>query len=127
MTTERVADREWSLGSLAGLQSSASRLAALQSQLSSGRAITKPSDSPTGTISALELRGQLKRVTQYQANAQDGIGWLTEIDSTLTSVTSATQNVRDLVLQGLNTATNDPSSDSALAQQVDSIRSTVLS
>jgi flagellar hook-associated protein 3 FlgL len=126
VTTQRVADRAASLGSLAGLQSSAARLSALQSQLSSGRAITKPSDSPTGTVSALELRSQLKQVTQYQANAQDGIGWLTEIDSTLSSVTKATQTVRDLVLQGQNTATNDASSDDALAQQVDAIRSTLL-
>ncbi len=125
--SNRITESAGALSSMAGMQSAASRLAALESQLSSGRAITKPSDSPTGTVSALELRSQLKQVTQYQANAQDGLGWLTEIDSTLPSATAATQSVRDLVLQGLNTGANDTSSNEALAQQVDAVRSTLLS
>jgi flagellar hook-associated protein 3 FlgL len=126
VTTQRIADRSNALGSLAGLQASASRLASLQSKLSSGRQITKPSDNPTGTTTALELRGQLQRTNQYVASGSDGIAWLSQIDSTLSSVVKATQNVRDLVLQGANTATNDPNSENALAQQVDAIRSTLL-
>ncbi len=45
----RVTVGSASPGSLAGLRSTASRLAGLQSQLSSGRQITRPSDSPSGT------------------------------------------------------------------------------
>ena len=68
-------------GSLAGLQANASRLAALQAQMSSGRQITKPSDNPVGTSSALELRGELKRVTQYQNNSSDALSWLTTVNT----------------------------------------------
>ena len=125
--TTRITEGMSSLGSLAGLQSSAARLAALQSQLSSGQKITKPSDNPAGTASALELRGQLKRAQQYTANAQDGQAWLSEVDSTLSSVMSAMQSARSTTLQGLNTGTNDATANAALAQQIDALRQTVLS
>ena len=55
----RVTDTSASLRSLSNLQSTGSRLADLQSQMSSGHQITKPSDNPSGTVRALELRGDL--------------------------------------------------------------------
>jgi flagellar hook-associated protein 3 FlgL len=126
VTALRVTAGSQLRGSLAGLQSSASKLAALQSQLSSGRKITKPSDDPAGTVSALALRGQQARITQYQANATNGQGWLSEVDATLGSVMTSLQSARTTVLQGLNTGSNDPAAYSALAEQVDGIRDTVL-
>jgi flagellar hook-associated protein 3 FlgL len=113
-------------GSLAGLQSSASRLAALQSQLSSGRQITKPSDDPTGTANALRLRGELQRVSQYQQNADDGLSWLTTVDSALSGAVGLVQQVQTLALRGLNTGSGNATTNEALAQQVDKIRQTLL-
>lgn len=127
MTTPRITERSAALGSLAGLQSSASRLAALQSQLSSGRQITKPSDDPVGTERALALRGDLKRANQYAANASSGLGWLSQVDGTMTGIMNQMQNVRTLVLQGLNTGTNDATSTAAIADNVDQLRSSMLS
>ncbi len=122
----RVTEGSASRASLAGLQADASRLAALQQQLSSGRQITKPSDSPTGTVSALQLRSQLKQINQFQANGTDALGWLTTVDSSLHSVTSQLQQVRSLVLQGMNTGTGNAVSNEALAQQVDQARASLL-
>jgi flagellar hook-associated protein 3 FlgL len=123
----RVTVGSASQGALAGLQAGASRLASLQEQLSSGRQITKPSDSPTGTVTALQLRSQLKQLNQQQANATDALGWLTTVDSSLHSVTKQLQQVRSLVLQGMNTGTGNTTSNEALAQQVDQARSSLLS
>ena len=123
----RVTEGSTSRGALLGLQSSASRLSALQQQLSSGRQITKPSDDPTGTVSALQLRSQLKQLTQYQASATDALGWLTTVDSAYSSISGQLQQVRTLVLQGMNTGTGSASSNQALAQQVDQARSSLLS
>jgi len=123
----RVTEGSTSRGSLIGLQASASRLSALQQQLSSGRQITKPSDSPTGTVNALQLRSQLKQIAQYQANATDALGWLTTVDSTYTSMSSQLQQVRTLVLQGMNTGTGNTTSNQALAEQVDQARASLLS
>jgi flagellar hook-associated protein 3 FlgL len=122
----RVTEGSSIAGSLAGLQSSASRLAALQSQLSSGRKITKPSDDPAGTVSALEARSQLAQANQYGANATDGLGWLSEVDATMTSVMTALQSARTTTLQGLNSGSTDTTADAALAQQMDALQSTVL-
>jgi flagellar hook-associated protein 3 FlgL len=122
----RVTEGSSIAGSLAGLQSSASRLASLQSQLSSGRKITKPSDDPAGTVSALEARSQLAQTNQYSANATDGLGWLSEVDSTMSSVNLALQSARTTTLQGLNSGGNDSTANAALAKQIDAIKSTVL-
>lgn len=122
----RVTEGSTSRGALLGLQASAGRLSALQQQLSSGRQITKPSDDPTGTVGALQLRSQLKQLTQYQASATDALGWLTTVDSAYSSISSQLQQVRTLVLQGMNTGTNSATSNQALAQQVDQARSSLL-
>ena len=122
----RVTEGSTSRGALLGLQASAGRLSALQQQLSSGRQITKPSDDPTGTVSALQLRSQLKQIGQYQASATDALGWLTTVDSAYASITSQLQQVRTLVLQGMNTGTNSATSNQALAQQVDQARASLL-
>lgn len=122
----RVTEGSAAYNSLLGLQSTASRLSDLQSQLSSGRQITKPSDNPTGTATALGLRAELKRLNQYQNNATDAIGWLTTTDTTLSSAVTQLQTVRTLVLQGLNTGSSSASSNEALAQQVDQIRTSLI-
>jgi len=123
----RVTEGSTSRGALVGLQASAGRLSALQQQLSSGRQITRPSDNPTGTVSALQLRAQLKQISQYQASATDALGWLTTVDSAYSSISSQLQQVRTLVVQGMNTGTGSASSNEALAQQVDQARASLLS
>lgn len=127
MTTPRITVLNSSTGSIASLEASSSRLTALQSQLSSGRQITKPSDDPAGTAQALALRGQLKRENQYQANAASGIGWLTSVDDTLTSVMNQAQSARTLVVKGLNSGTNDSSAMTAIANQLDQLRQGMIS
>ncbi len=123
----RVTEGSTSRGALVGLQASAGRLSALQQQLSSGRQITRPSDNPTGTVSALQFRAQLKQLSQYQASATDALGWLTTVDSAYSSISGQLQQVRTLVVQGMNTGTGSASSNEALAQQVDQARSSLLS
>jgi flagellar hook-associated protein 3 FlgL len=123
----RVTEGSASYGALVGLQSTSSRLAALQSQLSSGRQITKPSDSPTGTSQALGLRGELKRMDQYGGNATDALGWLTTTDSTLSSTVAQLQQVRTLVLRGMNTGSGNATSNEALAMPVDKLNASLLS
>ena len=77
-------------------------------------------------MTALQLRSQLKQLNQYQANANDALGWLTTVDSSLHSVTNQLQQVRSLVLQGMNIGSGDATSKEALAQQVDQARSSLL-
>ena len=123
----RVTESSTNRATLANLQLDASRLADLQEQMSSGRQITKPSDNPTGTVTALQLRSQLSQLKQFQANSNDALGWLTTVDSAYGSITSQLEQVRTLVVQGMNTGTGNPASNGALAQQVDQARASLLS
>jgi flagellar hook-associated protein 3 FlgL len=123
----RVTVSSTNRATLANLQLDSSRLAALQEQMSSGRQITKPSDNPTGTVTALQLRSQLSQFKQFQANSSDALGWLTTVDSAYNSISSQLEQVRSLVVQGLNIGTGNPTSNEALAQQVDQARASLLS
>jgi flagellar hook-associated protein 3 FlgL len=97
-------------------------MARLQEQLSTGRVLNRPSDSPTDTTSAMRLRDTLAATRQYQRNAQDGLAWLGTIDATMNSVTDQTREARDLALQGANTSTMGPAALEALATKVDQLR-----
>lgn len=123
----RVTHRTLGQRSLHGLQHNLSSLGRLQEQLSSGRAITRPSDSPTGTSSALRLRTETRTTEQYARNASDGLGWLTRADSALNGSVGTLQRVRDLVLQGLNAGSVSPEAMNALAAEVTSLRENLLS
>jgi flagellar hook-associated protein 3 FlgL len=123
----RVTDASSTYGSLAGLQSAASRLASLQAKLSSGRQITTPSDDPSGTTRALQLRAEAKRNTQYGTNATDAIGWMSAADSAYSQAVKLVQNARTLVVQGLNTGAGSNTSASSIADQIDALRTSLLS
>lgn len=123
----RVTHRTLGQRSLQGLQHNLSTLGRLQEQLSSGRAITRPSDSPTGTSSALQLRSQTRTTEQYARNAQDGLGWLTRVDSALNGTVGTLQRVRDLVVQGSNAGSVSPEAMNALAAEVTTLRENLIS
>lgn len=110
---------------LDGLQRNLSRMQQLQEQLSSGKALNRPSDSPVGTVQALQYRSDVARTEQYKRNAGDGLAWLGIADDTLTAVLATTGRVRELVINGQNGALG-PSERGALAQEVDSLRDTLI-
>lgn len=121
----RITHRSISTSSLAGLQANLARLQATQSKLSSGKAISRPSDSPTGTMAALRLRTDLDRYDQLDRNAADGLARLGTADHALTDGLSTLREVRDLVVQGSNAALSAPDRE-ALAAQVDGLRQSLL-
>src|SRR5690348_16990287 len=96
----RVTQRSIATHTLAGLQGNLSRLGDLQQKLSSGKQISKPSDSPTDTVAAMQMRSQISGNTQWSRNAADGIGWLGTIDQTLSSAMDSARRARDLTVQG---------------------------
>jgi flagellar hook-associated protein 3 FlgL len=122
MAITRVTQNMMTRGSLAGMQTSLSRLAKLQEQLSTGRVLNRPSDSPTDTTSAMRIRASLSDVKQYGRNAEDGNGWLSTIDAALTAANDQVLRARDLALQGANDAGSGPTAREALAVEVDQIR-----
>ncbi|MEX2658112.1 MAG: flagellar hook-associated protein FlgL [Acidimicrobiales bacterium] len=121
----RITNRSISQSAMAGLQANLGRMQKLNEQLSSGRQVNRPSDSPVATSSAMQFRSQLRQTEQYARNAQDGISWLGAIDDTLTTMLGSGGRVRQLILTGLN-ATSGPAEREALAAEVDTLRSSLL-
>lgn len=127
MAIGRVTQRMLAESSLGSVQSGLGRLAKVQEQLTTGRVLNRPSDSPTGTTTAMRLRSARADQDQYARNAQDGLGWLEEIDSTLDSVTSSIRRAREVGLQGNNTGSVGQVAREALATEVDNLRADLVS
>ncbi len=126
MTGMRITQGSIAASSLANLQASLARGAKLQAQLTSGKVISRPSDSPTGTVSSLSLRSQIASQEQFSRNAADGQAWLGTVDSTLQSVNSRLQRVRDLTVQASSTGNMDTPARQAIATEITSLRSELM-
>jgi len=112
--------------SLTALNTGMGRLARTQEQLSTGRLINRPSDSPTGTNDAMRLRAQMSADTQYSRNASDGLAALGQADSTLQSMSDQVRRARELILQGKSTGSAGPEARTALATELTQIRESLL-
>ena len=123
--TSRVSDLSLSQNAIQTLQANLSQVADLQAQASSGKKLTKPSDSPVDIGTSLQLRSLLDRSTQLSANIADAEGWLGTTDSTLGAVVTQLQQVNGLVLQAVN-GSNDQTARDALANQIDQIRQSLI-
>ena len=122
----RITQRAVALTSLQGLNRNLDAVSQLQQQLTSGKQISRPSDSPIGTNRAMQTRGDQAAVAQQARNITDAQSWLDQSSSTLETMLSQTRRVRDLTVQGLNTGASSNPSQQALATEVASIRESLL-
>lgn len=127
MTITRVTQNMMMKSSMGSLQTGLNRLSKNQEQLSTGRVLNRPSDSPTDTTSAMRLRAEMADQSQYARNAEDGAGWLNQIDTTLTSMIGQVTRARDLGIQGVNGLSQTPQAREALATEIDQIRESLIS
>jgi len=121
----RVTETSMAGKALGDLQRSLQRGQKIQSQISSGKLLSRPSDSPTGTVTSLQLRGEVRSTQQYGRNAEDGLGWLGTIQNTLGDASTSVIRVRDLTVQALNNSNTDESRE-ALAVEIENIRATLV-
>jgi flagellar hook-associated protein 3 FlgL len=125
-TAFRITQRTVSNTMLAGLQSNMGRMQKLQEQLSSGKEVSRPSDSPVKTVEAMQFRSGIRRTEQYVRNADDGLALLGVTDAALTDSLNMTRRVRELTLQGMNDTVN-PQAREAIAAEIDTLREGLLS
>jgi flagellin-like hook-associated protein FlgL len=122
----RITQKAVALTSLQGLNRNLDTFGKLQQQLTSGRLINAPSDSPTGTNQAMQVRSDQAAVEQFGRNISDADSWLSITDSTLQNMLDLTRRVRDLTLQGASTGNSSDASRQALATEVASLREGLL-
>jgi flagellar hook-associated protein 3 FlgL len=112
--------------SMSAVQAGLGRMAKVQEQMATGKILNRPSDSPTDTTAAMRLRDAMAANDQYARNSTDGIGWLSQIDSSLSSVTSQVQRAYTLAIQGANTGAMGSAALNSLADEIDGIKSSLL-
>ncbi|WP_104530350.1 flagellar hook-associated protein FlgL [Blastococcus saxobsidens] len=122
----RITQKAVAQTSLQGLNRNLETFGKLQQQLTSGRLINAPSDSPTGTNKAMQTRSEQAAVEQFGRNLSDADSWLSITDSTLQNMVDVTRRVRDLTVQGASTGNSSEASRRALATEVASLRESLL-
>jgi flagellar hook-associated protein 3 FlgL len=122
----RITHRAVTQTALLGLNGNLSAVAKLQQQLTSGKQISAPSDSPTGTNKALQIRQDQSAVQQFARNISDGQSWLDATDSALSAVLGQAQRVRALTVQGMNSGATSDSAQKAIAIEVTALRESLL-
>lgn len=125
MTTQRITSTAGGALMLANLQNNFRTLTRLQDQISSGKQLQRPSDDPAGVISALDFRAQLRRSEQFERNATDAQNWLNNADTTLATAQQSMNRSRDLLLQGVNGASDQKARD-AVAEELEELAGGLL-
>jgi flagellar hook-associated protein 3 FlgL len=124
-TAFRITQRTVSNTMLNGLQANMGRMQKLQEQLSSGKQVSRPSDGPVQTVESMQFRSGIRRTEQYVRNADDGLAMLGTTDTALQTGLNITGRVRELVLSGMNDASN-PQAREAMAAEIDTLRESLL-
>jgi flagellar hook-associated protein 3 FlgL len=116
----RITGNMMSRSVLSDLNDIAAKQAQTRRQMSSGKAITKPSDDPYAAARAISLRTELDGIKQHARNVQEAQGWVSVTDTALGKIGDLAQRARELVVQGA-TDTLPQTSRNAIADELDQI------
>lgn len=123
----RITERSLSNNAMIGLQASLSKMAGFQERMTSGKQMSRPSDSPVGTVSAMQFRTEIRASEQYVRNSDDGLGWLGTADSTLAAMNVQLRRANEQVLSGMSSGTaGSPAAREAVAAELESIRESLI-
>ncbi len=122
----RITQRAVAQTALQGLNRNLSELGKLQEQLTSGKVVSKPSDSPTGVNRSMQIRKDQAATEQQARNISDAQSWMETTDTALTTMLAQVRKVRDLTVQAANDAAMTGSSRTAIATEVAALRESLL-
>ena len=122
----RVTQGMLSNNSVRYLSSSYNRLSELNDQMTSGKKISKPSDDPVVAMNGMRYRSQVKEITQFKRNLNEGFSWLDNADSALNETGEALQRIRELTVQASNDS-YESSERVKIADEIESLQEHLLS
>lgn len=111
---------------LTRLDAARGELARATDRAGSQRAITLPSDDPSGTAQAMRIRAAVAANQQHARNIADANGWLATVDNALAATTDILHRVRDLTLQGANEGSMSATAREALAVELEGLATDLL-
>lgn len=108
------------------MQRSLQRFFNLETQMSSGRQINKPSDNPSGTLRDLDYRTELSNIAQYRDNISQGLSWSGTYDQVLSDTKNFLSSAKEVAI-AMSNDTYDQTAREASASEIESIFDQVLS
>ena len=100
----RVTNSMLSKSFLRDLNRNQSNLKKINSQLASGKEISRPSDDPYKVARSMQLNSDIKAATQYNENIKDTTNWLDTTDTALQQLENSFQRIRELMVSSGNAA-----------------------
>jgi len=97
------------------------RLEKLQNQITSGKALTRPSDDPAAVARALEYTTDIAGGEVYLRTMDNSISWLNATDSALSEGGDLLQRARELAVQGANGGSMTTGDMQQIGAEVDNI------
>lgn len=97
----------------------------IQQQLSTGKAINKPSDDPVNIIYSLRLNSSITETEKFLDNVASANAWLNTTDTALRQATDILQSVRELTVRGASDIISQASRD-ALAKEVAQLKEQLI-
>lgn len=111
--------------SLRYINSSYGKLDKLQSQISSGKKITKASDDPVVAMKSLKYNTQLSQVKQYQSNASQAFTWLENTETNITEGIDIMAKIRELTVKAQN-STNGKDELNAIGVEIGQLKDQLI-
>jgi len=100
-------------------QAALNRFLEMQTQMSSGKRINKPSDDPLGILRDLDYRAELAKNAQFVKNVSRGQEWMQNYDRILADTNNLISGIREIaVVMANEVADDDGTSREAAAVEV---------
>lgn len=121
----RITQNSMNRTQLMGLNDSLGRLQKTQEQLTSGKRLNRPSDSPVDTVSAMRFRSEQRSLEQYGVNITDGLARLQATDDALARINPMLQRIRQQTVAGAN-GTNSAIQRQAYADEIRQVKTAIV-
>lgn len=110
---------------LLNLNRNGNRMSDLQTQMSTGRKINKPSDDPVGITYSMRYRAELSSNEQYQDNVDAALSWLDFNDTMIGQAGSIIQRLKELTVKASNT-TNPQTALTSIQTEVQQLKEQLI-
>ncbi len=107
------------------MQRSLQRYMDLQTNMSSGRRINKPSDDPLGTLRDLDYRTELSKIEQFQRNISQGQNWQGSYDNILADTKNLLSEAKEIAVT-MSNDTYDETARQTAGNEIDSILDQIM-
>lgn len=103
----RITNKMLSNNFLRDMKTNLNNLSTIQSQMSSGKQIQRPSDDPFKASRIMQMHSEIDANKQYNTNIKDTTNWLQTTDSSLGYIGEAVGRVEELLVTAGNGAYGD--------------------